>query len=379
MEQENTINTNKQRLKLGFTYKELGAFLLLFFLTLKFTVIVILHSRSIVIDFIVYGLFVATFNYSNWTYKSLFQTGLVIGIYTLINFSPYKLNVLMPLLIIQTVSGISFKRYLTINFIISGVFLLLMYIINGEGYNMAGFNFMVDRKTRMSFGFNHPNVAALSYYLFIVNGLLLMYFSKFKKQIPLYLLLIIPLWFYIYKMTASRSFLLSIVILYGSYFYFSIGKRINKENRFKVTSYIYIALPFLFSAMTLFFSYFREEFGILDRILSKRLTFYSWYLDTLNPMAVFFGSDTYEDFVIDSSYLHLLFEGGIFFFIGYCLFYVISTINMVNNKAWVPTCVIMSFMAYGLMESMLLYSMLIGTNIYWITLYFYYKNGKMKL
>jgi hypothetical protein len=253
-----------------------------------------------------------------------------------------------------------------------------MFLVNGEGYNMAGFNFMVDRKTRMSFGFNHPNVAALHYYCLIINGLLLVYFSKFRKRIPLYFVLIIPLWFYIYQRTASRSFLLSIVILYGTYSYYFLGTMINKKNNFRVTNYIYIFLPLIFSAITIFFSLQGEHYVMLDRILSKRLTYYGWYLETLTPMDFFFGSDTYKNFVIDSSYLHLLFEGGIFFFIGFCIFYVLSTINMINKKVWVPICIIMSFMAYGLMESLLLYSTVIGTNIFWITLYYYYKNGEMK-
>jgi hypothetical protein len=118
---------------------------------------------------------------------------------------------------------------------------------------------------------------------------------------------------------------------------------------------------------------------IIDRLLSKRLNYYQIFLDKINLMDFFFGSKAYKDLVIDSSFIHLLFEGGIFFFIGFCLFYVFSTVNMVNKKEWVPIVIIMSFMAYGLMESLLLFSMLIGTNIFWVTLYYYYKNGGMKL
>ena len=139
----------------------------------------------------------------------------------------------MPLLIIQSISGIRFKRYLVINFIITGATLLIMYIINGEGYNMVGYSFLMDRKTRMSFGFGHPNTVALYYYCFIINGLLLLYFSKYKKRILLYLIFVIPLWYYIYSKTASRSFILSIVILYFSYFYFYVGSIINKRNAFR--------------------------------------------------------------------------------------------------------------------------------------------------
>lgn len=378
MEQTNTIHSART-LKLGFTYKELGVFLLLLFLNLKFVSITIIQDRSMVIDMIVYVLLIATFNYSNWTLKSFTITALLVGIYTAINFSPYKLNVLMPLLVIQSVSGIRLTRYLGINFIITGVTLLIMYIINGEGVNMAGYTFLIDRKIRMNFGFNHPNVAAIYYYCFMVNGLLLLYFSRLKKYIPLYLLLIIPLWFYIYSKTASRSFLLSIAVLYGTYFYYFLGTIINKKNLLKTTRYVFIFLIFIFTAITVYFSLQREKYLTLDFILSKRLTYYDRFLEKVNTLDFFFGSDAYGNFVIDSSYIHLLFEGGVFFFIGFCVFYILSTIQMINKKAWIPICVIISFLCYGLMESLLLYSILIGTNIFWITLYFYYKKGKMEL
>lgn len=378
MEQTNTIHSART-LKLGFTYKELGVFLLLLFLNLKFVSITIIQDRSMVIDMIVYVLLIATFNYSNWTLKSFTITALLVGIYTAINFSPYKLNVLMPLLVIQSVSGIRLTRYLGINFIITGVTLLIMYIINGEGVNMAGYTFLIDRKIRMNFGFNHPNVAAIYYYCFMVNGLLLLYFSRLKKYIPLYLLLIIPLWFYIYSKTASRSFLLSIAVLYGTYFYYFLGTIINKKNLLKTTRYVFIFLIFIFTAITVYFSLQREKYLTLDFILSKRLTYYDRFLEKVNTLDFFFGSDAYGNFVIDSSYIHLLFEGGVFFFIGFCVFYMLSTIQMINKKAWIPICVIISFLCYGLMESLLLYSILIGTNIFWITLYFYYKKGKMEL
>jgi hypothetical protein len=379
LEQTNTINTAGSTIKLGFTYREMGVFLLLFFLNLKFASITIIQDRSVVIDLIVYLLLIVTFNYSNWTYKSLIQTGAIVGIYTLINLSPYKLNVLMPLLIIQSVSGIRFKRYLVINFIITGMTLLIMFIINGEGVNMSGYTISFDRKIRMSFGFNHPNVAALYYYCFIVNGLLLIYFSKFKKRIPLYLLLVVPLWFYIYQKTGSRSFLLSLVFLYGTFVYYFFGMLINKNNIFRIINYFYIALAFILSSITIFFSLQKDNFSTLNDMLSRRLTYYDRFFNELNFLDFFFGSDVYGDYVIDSSYVHLLFEGGIFFFFSFCLFYVLSTVKMVNKKEWIPICVIMSFMAYGLMETLLLFNMLIGTNIFWITLYFYYRNGKMQL
>lgn len=379
MKQAAIATSGESTFKIGLTYRELGIFFLLLFLNIKFVTIVITHNRSVFIDAIVYLLFIATFNYSNWTYKSLAKTAIIVGVYTLINFSPYKLNVLLPLLVMQSVSGIRYSRYLLINFVVFGTFLIIMYILHGEGVTFSDNSFLVERKIRMSFGFNTPNVAALHYYCFIINGVLLLHFSKYKKHVPLYLLLITPLWVYIYMMTVSRSFLLAIVVLYGAFMYYRVGEYFNKKNRFNLINYTFIFLLIILSAVTLFFSLQKNNFLLLDRLLSKRLTFYDWFLQTLTPMDFLFGSGTFYNFVIDSSYLRLLFEGGIIFFIVICYFYMLAATKMVNKKAWIPICVIFSMMAYGMMESMLLYSMLIGTNIYWVTLYYYYRDGKMEL
>lgn len=320
MEQTDTVITRKPIIPIGFNQKELGVFLLLLFLNLKFAAITIVQSRSVAIDAIVYLLFIFTFNYSNWTYKSLIKMTIFIGIYTLINFSSYKLNVLMPLIIIQCVSGISYTKYLKITFIITGITLLLMYMIYGEGLNMSGFSFIIDRKTRMTFGFGHPNSAALYYYCLIINGLLLLYFSKYKKYILYFMVLIIPLWFYIYGKTASRSFILSIFVLYISYIYYYFVEKYNYKVLYKLAGYVCVLLLFLFTAITLYFSTTRLDNKFLDRVLSKRLTYYNIFLEKVNTLDFLFGSDAYKDLVIDSSYLHLLFEGGILFLLGFVFF-----------------------------------------------------------
>jgi len=105
-----------------------------------------------------------------------------------------------------------------------------------------------------------------------------------------------------------------------------------------------------------------------------------YFLKGLTSSNFLFGSNAYKTLVIDQQLpAILLFEGGIFFLLAFAIFYVLSTVNMINKKAWIPICIIMSFMAYGLMETLLLFSMVIGTNIFWVMLYYYYKNGEMKL
>lgn len=368
-----------EQIKITFTIREVGVFLLLFFLNLKFMTITITQNRSLVIDIIVYALFIINFNYSNWTYKKFLPTIAIIGIYTVINFSEYKLNVLMPLLVIQCVSGITLRRYLLISMIIITGMLAYMFVSYGLGWNMAGYTYFIDRKIRMNFGFNHPNTAALYYFCFIINGLLLLNYSKYQKYAFVYLIVLMPLWVFVYKQTGSRSFLLSILVLYSSYFYYFVIHLVKKNNLLKWTKYLLYSALFWATSATIYFSLWKERYEYLNRLLSWRLTYYDRFFRDLTPIDFIFGSQAYKDHIIDSSYVHLLFEAGIIFFLFFCWFYLLSTLRMVKEKAWIPVCITFSIIAYGLMETLLLYSMLIGTNVIWVLLYFYYKKGDMKL
>lgn len=379
MERPHSIPTKRKSLIIDLTVKELGVLLLLIFLNFKFIGITVLQNRSIIVDICVYLLLLLTFNYSRWTYKSLFYTSISVSIYTLINFSPFKMNVLMPLLIMQCASSIKFRKYLLLNFIVTLFTLIMFYLLYGQGVNLGGYAYMIDRKTRMTFGFNHPNVAALYYYCLFINGLLLVYYNnRLRKYTILYLLLIIPIWVFIYIKTVSRSYLLSIFVLYFTIFYYLFGLFVKNKNILKYSKYPFIFLMILYTSITIFFSLNRDKYVVLDKIFSKRLTYYDRLFHRIDKFDFLFGSSSYNELVIDSSYVHLLFEGGIFFFFFFCFFYIISAINMVKEKVIIPICVTVSFLTYGLMETNLLYSMLIGTNIFWVTLFHYYqKNNEL--
>lgn len=375
MESNVTINNLNNKSGFKINVKECSVFLLLFFLNLKFAYITIIQERSFLVDMLVYLFLILAFDYSRLRnqYVNLF---LLLIPFTFIHFSEFKLNVLMPLIIAHAVGGIKFKRYLWINFIIMGFTILIMFVVYGEGRNMAGYTWGMTRKTRMSYGFNHPNVASLYYYCFIINGLLMLYFSKFKKIIPFYLILTIPVTYYIYQKTGGRSFIFAVWVLYISYGYYFVRNLLQKKYRVSFTKYLLVLLPFILIFITVYFALNVDEYQALNKTLSRRLYYYNKLLTGIDPMSFVFGTGAYRDIIIDSSFLHLLFEGGIIFFLFFIYFYCVSTFRLGNDNQWVLMAVIFSFLIYGLMETLLLYSMLIGTNLFWVILYHYFQNKK---
>lgn len=375
MESTHTINNLTSEKSFKVNFKEWRVFLLLFFLNLKFTYITIIQERSLLVDILVYIFLIIAFDFSKLRNKYI-NLFIILIPFTVIHFSEFKLNVLMPLIVAHAVASVKFKRYLWMNFIIMGGTIVIMYLVYGEGRNMAGYTWGMSRKARMNFGFNHPNVATLYYYCFIINGLLMLYYSKFKKWIPFYILLSIPITFYIYNKTGARSFIFAVWVLYISYAYYFARNFIHKNYRVKYTKYILILLPLILVSITSYFALNVEDYQILNKMLSRRLYYYNKLLVGIDPMSFVFGTDAYREIIIDSSFLHLLFEGGIIFFFFFVYFYTVSVFRLGQDNQWILMVILFSFLVYGLMETLLLYSMLIGTNIFWVILYHYFQSKK---
>lgn len=375
MESTVQVQNLKSTFDRNFSYKDILVFLLLFFLNLKFVYITIIQDRNMAVDIMVYLLLVLAFDYSRL--RNQFVNFLIILVpFTFIHFSEFKLNVLMPLLVIHAVGGIRFKNYLWMNFIIMGGTILIMYLFHGEGRDMAGYTWGMNRKERMNFGFNHPNVATLYYYCFIINLLLIFYFSRLKKWVPLYVLVTIPITWWIYKKTGARSFIFAVIVLYAAYAYYFLRNVVSKHYKAKYTTYILIAVPFIMIAVTAYFALNYQDYQVLNKLLSRRLYYYNRLLTEIDSMSFVFGTGLYRDIIIDSSYLHLLFEGGIIFFLFFIYFYIVSVLKIGKDNNWIFMVVLFSFLVYGMMETLLLYTMLVGTNIFWVMLYNYFLNDK---
>lgn len=271
-------------------------------------------------------------------------------------------------------SNLRLRSFLIYTAIIMGVTILIMYIVHGEGHNQVTKWMTGSRRVRMTFGFSHPNEAALYYYGFIVCIMILLFFSKLRKIYPVIPILLLPLILYIYNKTQTRSFLIGIVILYMTYYYYNFRLLLNNEYRIKYSGYFF-RWSFLFLTIaTLVLPFFKSHLKLLDKVLSYRLSFFYDLYQRAGLKGFFFGTDAFDQkrVIVDSSFVRIIFEGGVWFALLFLFIYWKASKHIVKANHYFIIAVVLSFLAYGTMESILVYNMIISNNLIWMILAFYY-------
>ena len=127
--------------------------------------------------------------------------------------------------------------------------------------------------------------------------------------------------------------------------------------------------------------------SILNEMFTGRPYFTLLYLHTVTPITFFFGDAknmSSELFYVDSSHVHLLFEGGIFFYIFFYVIYVkaikyyLITTKSINADFFLP--VVFSSMIVGLTECTLLEISMVGNILFWAILFNYaYKYDQLRI
>ncbi|MDH6354143.1 hypothetical protein M2132_000465 [Dysgonomonas sp. PH5-45] len=288
----------------------------------------------------------------------------------------YKRDVLLLMTIMQASLAVDIKTYLKYILVILGVVSVIMFFLYGFG-RLAMFENNSDIenliRARYDFGFRHPNAASTNYYGLIIASILLLSISKYRKMLPMFVVGAMLFAMFIYTMTMSRGFLIAILAFVCTYGYYSLRKKISENYKLGVTKYIILVLPLILSALTLFLGLNAENFPLIDIILSNRPSLYGDFLSTLTPEQLIFGTTFMptEELVIDSSYLTLMFAGGLVFFVYFIALYFIAAKNIIKQQNTLVIAILVGTMAYGFVETTLLGIMNIGNTIFWALLYKY--------
>lgn len=347
-------------------------FILLLILNLRFLFTVVLDERQEILSVLTVAFFVLSFDYTAMRREYLYWLGLFI-IISLIEFTPYKLNVLTPIVLMQCVSTLNLKTYLRYNIIILGTTALLMLLFVGTGRMMSGEGIDFIR-IRYDFGFTHPNTAAIYYWGLFLSILLYCYISKYRNFVWILLAILLVLSIYLYSETISRSFIIAIIVFVVTFTYYSLRTRSKPDYRIGYSKYILYILPVLFAALTIYFAIYANDYPKINLLLSGRPSLYHSLLSSLTPLQYVIGTSAFDHIIIDSTYMHLLFEAGVFLFIYFIYLYFFAIRYIVKQQNIIVIAVFVSFLAYGLMESLLLYSVIIGNNLFWVLLYKYRYN-----
>lgn len=344
-------------------------FILLLILNLRFLFTVAFNDRQEILSLLTILFFLLSFDYKGIRPEYLYWILLFIAI-SAIDMSPYKLNILTPLILMQCLSRFNLRTYLSYNIIILGGTAIVMLLLFGTGriITSADFDFV---RIRYDFGFSHPNIATIYYWGLFMSLLLYVYISRYRNLLWLFFGVLLIISIYLYSETGSRTFIMAVLVFTCVLGYYTIRSKFKENYRIGYSRYVWYVLPLILTAVTIYFALNADDYPKLNILFSMRLSLYKDMLEGLTLSGYFTGTTAFDTIIVDSSYMHLLFEAGIFLFIYFIWLYFFAIRNIIRQQNFVVIAIFVSFLIYGLMESLLLFSVIIGNNLFWVLLYRY--------
>lgn len=163
---------------------------------------------------------------------------------------------------------------------------------------------------------------------FFMQVFMLLYLIM-KKRWFVYILLTIVCGYGIYMYTCSRTPYFTIIILCILVLCYHLGLF------FKFTKYIIGALPVILFGITVYLSLFdaTSNTAELDTVSSGRLTIAAYFFSHMTPLAILIGMDRPENMALDSAYIDMFMQGGLFIshyfllFIGQRSYAILRALN----------------------------------------------------
>ncbi len=201
---------------------------------------------------------------------------------------------------------------------------------------------------RHSLGYPHPNTLHASY--FVLCAFLLYLSRKLPKKYITAISIILMLgngYVFMYSISRNGFLVVSFYIILHLYLYF-------REKRSKFENAVLLAiLPLGIIAMILLpLITSGEVFRKLNVIFSGRFVYTKYYL-TYQPLGLF-GIESIpvpsDNYVIDSSFVYLLFRLGIVAFLLVVTLLFCTILDAVKNNRKAEIAILISFSAYGVLE-----------------------------
>lgn len=336
---------------------------LILLLHIRFLIIVILEDRVLAVDLIFYLLI----------FSSLLLLHSRKILFILLPFIPISLfnSAAINLFLIFCTSflvakEISIKKFAEINVaIMIGVLCVMLVLIQigilKESSMETSFfaeGEIQNIRTRYSWGFSNPNQLAM--YIF---GLLMNVYVLIKKRLyPVIIILFLIISICIYNLTLSRTFILTMfmfIIILGGCKYKVFRKFLIK------TRFLLAYFPIFFVVCLLFLSKIGYSNIFIDILTSGRLKLYTSFINICTPSSYLLGTNLANEMTIDNSYLQLLYSAGI---IGFCfsMYLWVSAVKKISYDNIIVYPIFLSFMMYGLMESVWTFLLCYGNMILWI-------------
>lgn len=338
-------------------------FLFIFSLYAKFVSLVILEESFVLLDILLYISLLLSINYKRFSYFLL--ATFAVAVIAVVN--PAFKNLFLIITSIYILSEIDIRLFVKINlvfqisvFILASIFLLL-----GVTKSELLVQLIFDSKERWDYGMGNPNTFSLFIYSILINIYIL--YGKKNIYIPLIILLVS---YYTYSYAGSRTFLFSIIVLLLTNM---LGRLFRRYiSFFKI---ILILIPILMFAIIVYCASNVREYEVLNLVMSGRLELYSDFINSLSIKDYIIGTPKVNEDTVDSSFLHIFFEGGMLFFCVFLYLYV-KMIKRINVKeAGIVMPYLFSVMSAAITESLFTYILIFGNMIFWFLIFNSYRNN----
>jgi hypothetical protein len=207
-------------------------------------------------------------------------------------------------------------------------------------------------------GFKNANQASNFFYMYLLPVVELFLISN-KKGKPF---LLLPFFYLIFKLTLGRT------MFYSELIFFILIMLLAVPFIQKISSPFICIAPVILYFVLFYLSRFFEKYPVLDIIFTTRFSIYSEMLSSMSIKNYLYGIHIPEGQPMDSSFLTLLFDGGILPVLSFLYMYVqyISYSLKKNDHSFFPfiLCVLAAGFSENVFSSFNIISILFFSILY---------------
>ena len=274
---------------------------------------------------------------SNSIPKKIF---LIIAIlFPLILYRKEILSIIDILLFTFLLKDVPIKKVTYLSLIIQLLALCLFFFLHGVGM-LQSHTYYSPKGAAQDFGMSNPSSIGFFVYIILVN-LYLCYMRKSKIIIPIVILFVS---YVVYEYCLARSVLIGGIVLV--LFHIGISLKIIRP----FMKYVIGILPLLLYGILLYIILNLSDYLWLDNIVTQRFSIPESILRGMSPIHFFVGTEIPSGQPMDSSFMMILFNGGILLVIFFIIQFYHAIVKFYNQLYdYFP--VIFSILICGLIEN----------------------------
>lgn len=331
-------------------------------LNLRYLLGPVLHYNTIILDLFIYAVLITNIDWQ----KNIKYIPCLAVLSILIIFNTEAMRLCLIVLLCFWGLDVKIEDVAKQNVFTGIVFILIVFyllhtgILRDESY-VAISEAQERVRHSLGLGYNRFSIYVIS---IIIN--LYIYLKDKNPYFVLVLILTISLWCY-WETASNTAFVAALILIVVHIVRFTFLSGFFFQRK------ILCLIPIVIISLFIFLSVYYKSFPIIDSALTGRLRFSSIFLNDVNWQDFLFGNAdkmSSSSYYVDSSYLHLIFEGGVIFLLFFMVIYM-KTMSKVERADYYILPAVFAAMVSGLTECTLVEVSMVGNITFWIILYRY--------